>query len=152
MTPTLQNNAPRVARRWPSLGEAHVPAPLAPSPRSFGLAVGGVLAAIAAISAWQGYAVRAELLGALGVILVVAALIRSSSLEGLASMWARVGQALGWFNSRVLLTLIFFLVLCPMGLVARLCGNDPLDRRRRGSRWYEYPARLRDSKHYEHLF
>jgi len=64
----------------------------------------------------------------------------------------RLAHVLGWVNSRVLLTALFFLVLTPMGLVLRLAGRDPLRlRRREGSGWSPYPPRFRDPKHYERM-
>jgi len=139
--------------RWPSLGEVYVAKPVAPSHRKFGLTVGIAFGAIAAFSAWRGHMLRAEILAAAGVILIAGALIRPASLRGLAAVWGRVGHALGWVNSRVLLTLMFTFILWPAGLLSRLFGSDVLDRRRRdGSLWTPYSSRLRDPKHYERLF
>jgi len=152
MTATGQDSAARPAHRWQSLGAAYIAPPQAPSHRSFGLTVGGVLVLFAAFTLWRGHVTRAEVLGGLGALLIVAALARPQSLAGIAAVWSRIGHALGWFNSRVLLTVMFFLVLWPVGLVSRLSGNDPLERRRRGSMWTPYPERLRDSKHFERLF
>jgi hypothetical protein len=130
----------------------YIAPPLAPSHRSFGLTVGGVLLLFAAFTLWRGHATRAEILGGLGTLLIVAALTRPQSLARIAAVWSRIGHALGWFNSRVLLSVMFFLVLWPIGLVSRLFGSDPLDRQKRGSMWTPYPDRLRDSKHFERLF
>jgi hypothetical protein len=48
---------------------------------------------------------------------------------------------------------MFVLIIWPIGLISRLFGADPLERRKRGdSHWSPYPARLRDPKHFEHLF
>lgn len=42
--------------------------------------------------------------------------------------WRQLGEVLGWFVPKILLTLIFFLVLWPTALLARLFGQkDPLD-------------------------
>ena len=140
-------------RRWSSLGDVYVAPPPAPSHRSFGLTVGFVLAAMAAFTGWRGHILRAEVLGAIGGALILAALVQPASLRGLAAGWSRVGHALGWVNSRVLLTLMFVFILWPIGVVSRLFGSDPLDvRRRGGSFWIAYSIRLRDPKHYEHLF
>lgn len=153
MTARDENGARRTAYRWRSLGNRYDAPPAAPSHRSFGLTVGGVLLAIGAFSAWRGHTIRAEIAGAIGAALVVAALVRPSSLAWLARWWGRLGQALGWFNSRVLLTLMFLFVLWPIGVVSRLFGSDPLDTRRRsGSFWVGYSDRLRDPKHYERPF
>ena len=139
--------------RWRALGDVYVPAPPSPTPRSFGFTVGGALAAIALFSLWRRHVVRAEIVAAISAALIVAALIRPASLALLASGWGRVGHALGWVNSRLLLTVLFVLVLWPIGVVSRLLGSDPLDRRRRaGSFWTAYPTRSRDPRHYERMY
>ncbi len=141
------------AHRWKALGEVYVAPPPAPSLRSFGLTVGGVFVLIAALSAWRGHPVRAEVSGVLGALLVVAGIVKPAVLTVVARQWGRLGHALGWFNSRVILTLMFGLVLVPVGLVSRLFGSDPLGARRRsGSLWIDYPARSRDPKQYERMF
>jgi len=45
-------------------------------------------------------------------------------------LWIGFSVVLGYFVSRTLLTLIFFLVITPTGLIMRLVGKDPMDRKR----------------------
>jgi hypothetical protein len=45
------------------------------------------------------------------------------------SLWLGFSVILGYFISRALLTIIFFVVLTPTGLVMRLVGKDPMDRK-----------------------
>ena len=152
---TNTNTAGSVERsphRWRGLGVAHVPPPIAPSHRSFGLTVGGVLMLFAAFTTWRGHLTRGEVLGAIGAVLIVLGLVAPRLLAGPAAAWSRVGHALGWFNSRVLLTVMFGLVLWPIGAINRLFGKDPLERGRRPSMWTPYPERLRDPKHFERQF
>ena len=40
----------------------------------------------------------------------------------------RFGMALGEVNGRIILTVMFFLVIAPLGFVLRTFGRDPLDR------------------------
>ncbi len=44
--------------------------------------------------------------------------------------WLKIGHALGWVNSRIVLSLFFFAVVFPLGIVMRLVGKDPIARRR----------------------
>jgi hypothetical protein len=152
MTEANSRNQARTPHRWRALGTPYIAPPVAPSHRSFGLTVGGVLLLFAAFTLWRGHATRAEVLGGIGAVLVVAGVVRPSALAGLAVAWGKVGHALGWFNSRVLLTLMFVLVLWPIGVISKLFGNDPLERRKRESMWTPYPERMRDPKHFERLF
>ena len=43
--------------------------------------------------------------------------------------WLRIGAMLGRVNTSIVMGLIFFLVVAPMGLAARLFGYDPMTRR-----------------------
>ena len=151
-SPVVSNGSTPPAQRWRALGTPYVAPPTAPSHRSFGLTVGGVLLLFAAFTTWRGHFVRGEVLGAIAAVLVVFALVRPGLLAGPAAIWSRIGHALGWFNSRVLLGVMFFAVLWPIGAISRMFGSDPLERRRTGSMWTPYPERLRDPKHFERLF
>lgn len=41
-------------------------------------------------------------------------------------LWYKLAEILGWINSRILLSLIYFLIVTPIGFFYRLAGNDPL--------------------------
>jgi saxitoxin biosynthesis operon SxtJ-like protein len=138
--------------RWPSVGTPVVAVRREPGTRAFGMTVGGALLAFAAFSLWRGHAIRAGSFAGAGLVLMTLAAVRPRLLAPLAAAWARVGHALGWFNARVLLTVMFAFVLVPAGWVSRLFGADPLDRHRKGSRWTPYPDRFRDPKHVERMF
>ncbi len=43
--------------------------------------------------------------------------------------WLAFSIILGYFISRLLLTVIFFLVMTPTGLIMRLVGRDPMERK-----------------------
>lgn len=121
--------------------------------RSFGVSVGAVLLVIAALLAWRGRVGRAEVLGAIGAVLLVAGLVYPPALRVPSAWWWRFSRALGHINARVLLTLLFSLVLTPLSFVWRLTGKDPLTRRRdRWPGWSTYPARYKDRQHYTRMY
>jgi len=120
--------------------------------RSFGLSVGTVLTLIAAALWWRGRLVRAEIIGAVGLVLLFFGAVRPSVLRWPSRWWWRFARALGNFNARVLLTLMFAVVLVPLGLVWRLVGRDPLGRRRGASGWSPYPSRYRDREHFLRMY
>src|SRR6185503_13216093 len=108
--------------------------------RSFGVSVGAVLCAIALVLAWRGRVGRAEWAGGVGAVLLVLGLLQPSLLKWPSAAWWRFAQALGYVNARVLLTVLFGLVLTPLGLIWRLTGKDPLARRREHRiGWAQYP-------------
>ena len=120
--------------------------------RAFGLTVGAACGLLSAVLLWKGRGVPAAILGLLAALLVSLALTRPALLRIPNVVWRRFGRILGWCNTRILLAIFFFLVLTPVGLMARATGWDPLRLKRRGrdSGWQPYPAR--DPKHYEHLY
>lgn len=121
--------------------------------RSFGVSVGGVLCLIAVVLVWRGKLTRAEWVGGVGAVLLVLGIVRPSLLKWPSAGWWRFAKALGYVNARILLTVLFGLVLTPLGLLWRLTGKDPLTRRReRWSGWSAYPDRYRNRKHYERMY
>lgn len=121
--------------------------------RSFGVSVGPVLMAIAAVLAWRGRTTSDVALAVVGAVLLACGLTRPSLLKRPSDIWWRSALALGWFNSRVLLVAVYVLLIVPVGFVRRLMGHDPLRLRRRdGSGWQAYPARFRDPRHYRRMF
>lgn len=97
--------------------------------RSFGLLVGG---AWGVIGLWP-LVFRREppRLWALGLMaaLVGLGLVFPRALRHPYRGWMALGHALGYVNSRILLSLVFYLVVTPMGFVMRLFGKDPMRRR-----------------------
>jgi hypothetical protein len=121
--------------------------------RSFGVSVGAVLCVIAALLVWRGRIGRAEVVGGVGAVLLVAGLVAPAILKYPSAAWWAFAKALGYVNARVLLTVLFAVVLTPIAFVWRLTGKDPLARRRGAyPGWTPYPARYRDPKHFERMF
>ncbi len=68
--------------------------------------------------------------------------------------WLAVGAVLAWVNTRIILTLLFYVVVTPVALVMRLF-RDPLERRLdrdSASYWVRRPAAVIDPKRYEQQF
>lgn len=131
------------------MSEMHPPAP---SERSFGLSVGLVSMAFGAIGLWRAHTTLGTTLAVIGGLLVVFGLVAPSALRVPNRWWWRFAQALGWVNSRILLTLFFAVVFTPAGWVMRATGRSPLRAAGKGSNWVPYPARSRDRRHFEHSF
>jgi hypothetical protein len=43
--------------------------------------------------------------------------------------WKKIAHKIGRFQTLVILTIVYFLIISPLGLVGRLFGWDPLDSR-----------------------
>ncbi len=52
-------------------------------------------------------------------------------------IWIKLGDILGWVNSKIILGLIFIFVLIPIGLVMKIFGYDPLKIRQKRKTTYK---------------
>ncbi len=122
--------------------------------RSFGLAFGGLFAVVAIYRAWRGRPDAAMAFAIASAVILLVAFTAPRVLDAPNRVWMRFARALGWINSRILLTLLFFVVITPYGALQRLVGRDRLGRKwqRATPTWTPAPERLRDPKHYEHLY
>lgn len=59
---------------------------------------------------------------------LILAIIKPSILFYPYKMWMALGHLLGWVNSRIIFTFIFFAIVFPMGLLMRLFKYDPLNK------------------------
>jgi hypothetical protein len=66
----------------------------------------------------------------------------------------KFAHALGWVNSRVLLTILFYLVFAPYGFLSRLFGRDPLRRRNKSgdTYWTTRKTTRQTTEQFERLF
>ena len=116
--------------------------------------VGAVLAALAAWQAYRGRPVAAYALGGPAILLFAIAAFSARASLVFHHWWMRLAAVLGWVNSRILLSVTFLLVMTPTGLLRRLAGADPLDRRgaRRDSYWTPRKSTRPAPEQFERLF
>jgi hypothetical protein len=122
--------------------------------RRFGLTVGGIFALLALISWWRGHVLPPSVMGALGVTLVGLGLAAPSALAPVEHYWMRGARVLGEVNARIILTVLFYVVIFPVGWVLRRF-RDPLDRSLadgRASTWIRREAGPVDPARYEQQF
>ena len=62
----------------------------------------------------------------ISAVLILWALIAPSTLGPLYKVWMKIGHALGWVNSRIILGIMFYLIITPVGVFMRLIGKNPL--------------------------
>lgn len=123
--------------------------------REFGLIVGGVLLVLRLWWLYRGKFETAGLvLTLIGSALVLLGAFTPRVLVTPRKLWMKLAEGMAYVSSRIILAIIFFLVLTPIGLVKRALGWDPLQRRSasRDSFWQPYPDRQKDPRHYEKMF
>lgn len=107
--------------------------------RKFGLVVGGVFLLLAAWFGWRDSPL-APYGAALGLPLMALGLAWPRGLRAVYLGWMALAFALGTVVSTVVLVAFFYLVVTPVGLLARLAGRDFLSQRlERGARSYWRP-------------
>ena len=90
--------------------------------RKFGLTVGTVLILISVVLFYfeKSSAVYFIIPGAM---LIIAAFVHTEILKPLNRVWMGLAIVLGFIMSRIILTILFYLVLTPIGLLAKLFGK-----------------------------
>ncbi len=96
------------------------------SNRSFGFVFTVAFAVIGLWPAMSGTAIRWWAI-AIAASFLIAGLAKPSLLSPLNRLWTQFGLLLNRITSPLLMALIFFLVVTPIGLTMRLLGKRPLD-------------------------
>lgn len=90
--------------------------------RNFGLTVGIVLAAIGTILFYFEKS-SAIYFAVIGGMLILLGVLLPQSLKPLNRIWMGLAIILGFIMTRVILTILFYLVITPIGLLAKLFGK-----------------------------
>ena len=97
--------------------------------RHFGWLVGGIFGLIGLWPlVWRQQSPRAWAL-TLAVLLILPALVAPRLLAPVYRAWMLLGEGLAWINTRIILGVVFYGVVTPIGLVMRMLGHDPMRRR-----------------------
>src|SRR5438874_6419879 len=123
--------------------------------REFGLIVGGVLLLLSSWWIYRGkfHSATQFTLPVAGV-LVLLGIIFPRALVYPNKAWMALAEVLSFISTRIILAFVYFAILTPIGVVKRLLGWDPLNRRsaRGDTYWRPYSERQRDRRHYEKMF
>ena len=96
--------------------------------RSFGLTVGGIFAVIGIWPVvFRGEDPRWWAMVVAGCLLVPA-VVFPKSLFWINKGWMTVGHVMGWINTRIILSVVFYVIVTPIGILRRLLGKDPMGR------------------------
>ena len=99
-----------------------------------------VLICLLAYQAW-----KLPFLMLLAIIFLLAAMTYPRIFKPFAVLWFGLSTALGTVVSKIILTILFFVLVLPIGLMRRMAGKDPMQLRC----WRESKAsvfRLRDHR------
>lgn len=88
----------------------------------------GGLALIGLGSWYRGHTTVPVVLWTISIALVLFRLISPRAFRSVRTVWMRLATILAWVNTRIILSLLFYAVLTPIGVIMRIF-RDPLDRR-----------------------
>ncbi len=115
-----------------------------------------IFSAIFEVFAWRHYpSILSYVL--IGLVLLILPIIAFSpiTLRPVFKLWLKVAHAVGWFNTQLLLSIVFILIFIPTGLIMRLFRKDPMKRKMlaEGTYWEPYELEgLKDKNRYERQF
>ena len=115
-----------------------------------------IFSAIFGVLAWRHYPSILSY-AFIGVVIVILPLVvfAPTLLRPVFNLWLKIAHAIGWFNTQVLLTIVFILVFIPTGLIMKLLRKDPMKRKMlaEGTYWEPYELEgLKDKNRYERQF
>ena len=96
--------------------------------RNFGITLGVILLIISGFLFWKEKE-SFQIFLAIGITLFLTAIALPSVLQPVYWIWMIFAIILGWFMTRVILSLLFFLIFTSIGLTLRLFGKQFLELR-----------------------
>lgn len=96
--------------------------------RKFGITIGVILLIIAGFLFWKEKE-SFQLVFAIGIILFVSGITIPIIIKPVYWIWMIFAIILGWFMTRVILSLLFYMIFIPIGLISRLLGKQFIELR-----------------------
>ena len=94
--------------------------------RKFGWTVGGVFLVLAAVARWRGHPVSSPIFAAAGLSLIAAGIAIPARLGPVDRGWMALAHLISRVTTPVLIGLIYFVILTPIGLMKRIGGGNAL--------------------------
>lgn len=91
----------------------------------------------------------------LAAAFLVLGLIAPRLLQPVFIVWMKFALAINWVVTRVLLSIVFFFLIAPMGVIMRIASEDPLKRRFEPdspSYWEDAEEQPTDPNRYTNLY
>ncbi len=122
--------------------------------RKFGITVGLVIGILGGLLWWRGKEFY-NYFFIISIALIISGLLVPKLLLPIQKTWMTIALVIGWFMTRLILSILFYLVVTPIGLVAKLLGKEFLELKidkSRKSYWIYREERPFDKKDYERQF
>ena len=123
--------------------------------KQFGLIMAGMFSFFAAVFFYKTWYVAVGVLGVLILLFLVMGFATPMSLLAVYKKWMRFAEVIGNFNTKIILSVTYFLVFTPIRIVSSVFRDDPLKRKfepEKDSYWLDCEPRDSDRKRYEKQF
>jgi len=122
--------------------------------RDFGITFFVVFAVIGGVLLYKGRSFGYAWL-ALSILFIVLGRWAPGSLKPFHKVWMTLALVLGFFTSRLILCILYYCILTPIGVIMRLFGKDLLDQRwdkEARSYWIKKERKTFDKEQYKKLY
>ncbi len=122
--------------------------------KKFGITVGLVLGLIGIVLLFKGKASYIYFVIS-ALLLIIPAFIFPKILLPVQKIWMTLAVVLGWVMTRVILSILFYLIVTPIGVISRAFGKQFLDiklDRSQSSHWHPRERNKIEPKKYENQF
>ncbi|MEN8217056.1 MAG: SxtJ family membrane protein [Pseudomonadota bacterium] len=85
-------------------------------------------------------------------VLWALALVIPNGLKWIYQGWMSIALVIGWINTRLILAIVFYLIITPMGSIMRLFGKNPVKRKPSQLDSFRKITHYRSPKQMEHPF
>jgi hypothetical protein len=95
--------------------------------RSFGIIVGAIFLLVfgLALPYWKAKSIN-QYFSIGGLALIAIAVVLPILLKYPYLVWMKIGEVLGFINTRIILSIIFYILFTPFGIIRRIIGKDTL--------------------------
>ena len=96
--------------------------------RQFGLTLGSAFLAFAMFAWWRGRPNSAVVLGTIGLVLAIAGILISTRLAPGERAWMALARAISFVTTSIVMAVMYFGIITPVGLLRRLVDDNPIVR------------------------
>ena len=121
--------------------------------KSFGITIGIILLILSGLLMYYNYE-NYNFIAILASAFIVLGLLLPILLKPIYFVWMVFAAILGWIMTRVVLSLVFYLIISPIGLVTRIIGEDflALKKKNLDSYWNHRHSSIELNQDYEKQF